>query len=40
MENKNNMPHATFTVDRKRHTVTAATFEKVAETPPAVQCFQ
>jgi hypothetical protein len=31
MENKNNMPHATFTVDRKRHTVTAATFEKVAE---------
>lgn len=31
MENKNTMPHATFTVDRKRHTVTAATFEKVAE---------
>ena len=31
MKNKNNMPHATFIVDRKRHTVTAATFEKVAE---------
>ena len=31
MKKENNMPHATFTVDNKRHAVTAATFEKVAE---------
>jgi hypothetical protein len=31
MKKENNMPHATFTVNNKRHTITAATFEKVAE---------
>lgn len=28
---KNNMPHATFATDNKRHSITAETFEKVAE---------
>ena len=31
MKKENNMPYATFTVNGKRHNVTAATFELVAE---------